>query len=339
MHLESPTWPSLLQALVERRDLDAGQMRWVMEEMMQGRAGEAESAAFLMGLRAKGETGAEIAEAARVLRTHMRRWDPGRDDVLDTCGTGGDGSATFNISTATAFVVAAAGVPVVKHGNRSVSSKSGSADALAALGVSIERACERAAQTLADCNLAFCFAPHFHPALKNVAALRKKLGIATLFNCLGPLANPAGARRQLLGVGRPSLLELLATALAELDAERVLLVHGEGGLDEVSLSGPTQVREVRRGKIQSRVWQPRDFGLAPAAMEEVRVEDAEQSAGLILRVLRNEEGPALRLVLANAAAALLAADKAPDLLTGVEMARQAIASGQAMIVLERMRTC
>lgn len=337
MNDKAPSWPDVLGAIAQRRELRAPEIAWVMEEMMQGRAGDAEMAGFLIGLRARGETPGEVAAAAQVLRHHMLAWDPGRSDVLDTCGTGGDQSGVFNISTATAFVVAGAGVPVVKHGNRSVSSRSGSADVLVALGVAIEGDGRLAFKKLHECGLAFCFAPVFHPAMRHVAAVRKRLGVPSIFNLLGPLANPAGARRQLIGVSRPEFLDLLAEALARLGAERSLVVHGAEGLDEVSLAGVTNVREVIAGAVREAAWTPEDFGLAPVDLADVRVADAEESAAMIRDVLRGSEGPALRLVLANAAAALIAAGKADVLRDGVALARDAIRSGRALAALERLR--
>ena len=222
---------------------------------MQGRFDEAGfgSRQFLMGLRTKRETALEIASAAEVLRGHMVRWDPGCE-VLDTCGTGGDGSGTLNISTAVAFVVAGAGVKVVKHGNRSVSSKSGSADVLAHLGIKIDGGLDLARTQLEQTGLAFCFAPLFHPALAHVASMRRRLGVPTIFNCVGPLANPAGAQRQVLGVGNPDLLDSMAGALARLGTTRSLVVCGRDGLDEVSLSGPTMVREVTGHDVRAYEW-------------------------------------------------------------------------------------
>jgi anthranilate phosphoribosyltransferase len=208
--------PNLLHKLLARQDLTDEEVGPLFDAIMKGQCGEAEIAALLIALRMKGETAGEIAAAAQALRNHMVRWEPGTEDVLDTCGTGGDGSSTFNISTATAFVLAGAGVPIVKHGNRSISSKSGSADVLDELGVPMESDPAVLRRCLAEANLAFCFAPLFHPAMKHVAAVRRALGVPTIFNCLGPLANPAGARRQLLGVGRPDLFELMAGALAKL---------------------------------------------------------------------------------------------------------------------------
>jgi anthranilate phosphoribosyltransferase len=269
----------------------------------------------------------------------MVGWDPGRERVLDTCGTGGDGTGTFNISTAAAFVVAGAGVPVVKHGNRSVSSGSGSADVLAALGVRVEGDGVFARRCLDHTNLAFCFAPHFHPALRHVAAVRKRLRIGTLFNCLGPLANPAGAAHQLMGVGRPELLDLMAGALARLGTRRALVVCGRDGLDEVSLSAPTAVREVRGHTVTDHEWAPEDFGLEPCALEDLRASGPEASAALLRAVLEGNDGPAARVVLANAAAALVAAEEVDTLAQGVARAREALASGRAQAVLAALRAC
>jgi anthranilate phosphoribosyltransferase len=327
----------VLGALIDRRDLADAQVRAVMEELMSGRCGEAEAAGFLIALRMKGETAAEIAAAALVLRENMVRWDPGRPHVLDTCGTGGDGSRTFNISTAAAFVAAGAGVPVVKHGNRAVSSRSGSADVLAALGVAVEGDAEHARGCLDRAGLAFCFAPQFHPALRHLAAVRRRLGVATLFNCLGPLANPAGACYQLLGVGRRDLLDLMAGALARLGTAHALVVCGHDGLDEVSLSAPTSVREVHGGRISSWEWTPADFDLEPCRLVDLHADGAEASAAIVRQVLEGCDGPATRVVLANAAAALLAAERATSLRDGVALARQAISSGRAGAVLERLR--
>jgi anthranilate phosphoribosyltransferase len=329
--------PEILQVLLVRRELTELQLRWMMGEMMAGRSGDAEAAAFLVALRMKGETARELAWAAQVMREQMVRWDPGRNDLLDTCGTGGDGGGTFNISTATALVVAGAGVPVVKHGNRAVSSRTGSADVLAALGVKIDGGPDFARRCLHEANFAFCFAPQFHPALKHVAAIRRTLGIPTIFNCLGPLANPAGARHQLLGVGRLELLDLMAGALACLNAHRAFVIFSHDGLDEVSLSGPTLVREVHGGAVTSREWVPADFGLDTCALAELSAAHADASAGMIKDVLAGRDGPPGRIVLANAAAALLAAERVATVREGVEAARSAIASGAARRVLETLQ--
>jgi anthranilate phosphoribosyltransferase len=269
----------------------------------------------------------------------MVRWDPGRDGVLDTCGTGGDGTGTFNISTAAALVAAACGVPVVKHGNRSASGRTGSADVLAALGVQVEGDGARARRCLDRTGIAFCFAPHFHPAMRHVARVRQRLGVPTLFNCLGPLANPAGAPYQLLGVGRPDLLDRMAGALARLGTRRALVVCGEDGLDEVSLSAPTQVREVRGGTVAALRWTPADFGLEPCPLADLAADGPEASAALIRDVLAGRDGPAARVVVANTAAALLAAERVPTLAEGVAQARQAVRDGRARAVLGRLAAC
>jgi anthranilate phosphoribosyltransferase len=328
-----------LAALLARRDLSRDLVRAAVAEMMSDRCGEAEAAAFLVALRMKGETAEEIAAAAEVLREHMVRWDPGLERVLDTCGTGGDGLGTFNISTATALVVAGAGVPVVKHGNRSVSGRSGSADVLAVLGVRVEGDGALARRCLGRAGLAFCFAPQFHPALKHVAALRRRLRIPTLFNCLGPLANPAGASHQLLGVGRPELLDLMAGALARLGTRRALVVCGRDGLDEVSLSAPTLVREVRGHTVTAWEWAPADFGLEPCTLDELQADGPQASATTVRGVLEGREGPARRVVLANAAAALVAAEQVSTLAEGVALAGEALVTGRARDVLARLVEC
>jgi anthranilate phosphoribosyltransferase len=327
----------LLSALIAGRELTEGQVRAALHEMLLGRHDDAEAAALLIALRMKGETATEVAAAARVLREHMVGWEPGLPGVLDTCGTGGDGLGTFNISTATAIVVAAAGVPVVKHGNRAVSSRSGSADVLAALGVEIEGDAVHAQHCLREAGLAFCFAPHFHPALRHVAALRRRLGVPTIFNCLGPLANPAGAPYQLLGVGRPELLDVISGALALLGTNHTLIVSGRDGLDEVSLSAPTCVRQVRGTEIAAWEWTADDFGLPCCALDDLRVRDAIESATIIEGVLRGATGAATSVVLANAAAALIAAGRISEPRAGVAMAREALHTGRALQVLEKLR--
>jgi anthranilate phosphoribosyltransferase len=336
----SPAWFSeILAALLDGRELSDAQMRAFMEDVMAERCGDVETAAVLIALRMKGETAAEISASARVMRERMIRLETGQMGVLDTCGTGGDGAETFNISTAAALVAAGAGVPVVKHGNRAVSSRSGSADALAKLGVAVECDAARARRSLACAGLAFCFAPVFHPAMKHLAALRQRLGVRTLFNCLGPIVNPAEAPYQLLGVGRASWLDPLAGALARLGIRRAFIVHSLDGLDEVSLSAPTMVREVFHGTIRQLQWGPLDFGLAPCALDELRVRSPEQSAAVIRDILDGAEGPRTRVVIANAAAALLAAEHVGTLREGVARASEVLASGGARQVLEKLVAC
>jgi anthranilate phosphoribosyltransferase len=333
----SPFLAESLAAFAEGRDLTGRQMQAVVRELIAGQWNDSETAEFLTRLHQKGESGEEIAAAAEVLREKMARLDVGGDQVLDTCGTGGDSAGTFNISTAAALVAAGAGVKVVKHGNRAASGQTGSADVLAALGVEVDQGPAWAKSCLEEAGLAFCFAPRFHPAMRHVAAVRRRLGVRTIFNCLGPLANPAGAGYQLLGVGRSEWLDPLADAVRRLGTRRAILVCGQDGLDEVSLTASTMVREVREGRVSSWEWTADDFGLPRCDLQELRVAGPEESAARILAVLRGEESPAARIVLANAAAALLAAGKATTPLEGVDLARKSIASGKARRVLERLQ--
>ncbi len=335
-----PAWfAPALAALLERRDLTGVQMCEVMHGLLSGACGDVETTALLVALSMKGETVEELAAAAAVVREHMVPLDLGRTDVLDTCGTGGDGGGTFNISTATALVVAAAGVPVVKHGNRAVTSRTGSADVLAVLGLQLHDNPRRARLSLEKTGMAFCLAPHFHPALRHVGPVRSRLGFRTLFNCLGPLANPARASFHLLGVGRVDWLDRMAGALARLQKGHAFLVCGRDGLDEVSLSGPTLVREVCDGEVSAFEWTPADFGLPGCSANDLRARDPQESADVIRSVLSGTEGPALHVVLANAAAALLVAGRTGGLVEGVALAREAVLSGRAAQVLADLVAC
>jgi anthranilate phosphoribosyltransferase len=325
-----------LPLLLERRDLPDDLIRAAIRDLTAGNFDEAEAAAFLVALRMKGESPGEIAVAVQVLRESMIRVQAPMRPVLDTCGTGGDGLGTFNVSTATALVAAGAGVPVVKHGNRSVSSRSGSADVLTALGVPVESGPAWAQRTLDSCGFAFCFAPHFHPALAKVGPLRRRLGVRTLFNLLGPLLNPASAEYQLLGVGRRELLDPMAGAVAKLGDREAILVCGEDGLDEVTLTGRTLVRWVCGGTVAQAEWTPRDFGLAAIELADLAADGPAASAEIIRRALAGADGPARRLVLANAAAALLAARRASTLPEGVALAARSIDSGAAARVLSQL---
>lgn len=337
MSQETPiSFQSTLKHVVEGKLLSAKDIDTFLTTLIDQPFDDATAAAVLTALRMRGEHPSEIAQAVRTLR----RFQVGlKTDghVLDTCGTGGDDSGTFNISTAVSIVVAACGVKVVKHGNRAVSSKSGSADVLLQLQVPINDGVEWAQETFQRLGYGFCFAPLFHPALAKIAPLRRHLGIRTIFNLLGPLLNPAGAAFHLLGVGIPNLLDTLAYTLSELQCKRAILVSGRNRLDEVSLSGPTDVRIVEGTKIRKMVWQPSDFGLEEVKLNEIQAADAVDSARIIESVLQGEQGPAERIVVANAAAGLMAMGKANQLPNGVAMAREAISSSRANDLLQQLK--
>ncbi len=337
MREAAPAWfAEVMRKLFAHQQLEPSQLTEAIRDLVAGRVGEVWGAALLTALRMRGERAEELAAAAQVLREQMVRLVPVSGPVLDTCGTGGDDCGTFNISTAAALVVAGAGVPVVKHGNRAVSSRSGSADVLRELGVPIEGGPEWAQQCLDRIGFAFCYAPQFHRGMAHVAALRRKLGVRTIFNLLGPLANPAAAPYQLLGVGDVALLDPMAGALAELETRQAVVVHSEDGLDEVSLAAPTRVRVVREGEYAVQVWRPQDFGLPETPLEQLRVADAAASAAVIRELLQGREGPAWRVVVANAAAALWTAEQVPTLRDGVERAVAAVRSGRPLAVLEEL---
>ena len=321
--------------LFARRDLDAATVTVACRDLVADRVEPVLAAAFLAALRTKGESAEEIASAVGVLRESMVRLEVD-GPVVDTCGTGGDDAGTFNISTAAAIVASACGVRVVKHGNRAVSGKTGSADVLRELGVPIESGVEWARECLNRIGFAFCYAPHFHPGMAKVAPLRKTLGLRTIFNLLGPLSNPAGAKHQLIGVGKRELLGPIALAIAKLGTTRTVVVHGSDGLDEVTLSGPTHVCLVENGHVRSEQWSPTDFGLETATVEEIGAANATESAAIIRGVLYGEQGPAARFVIANSAATLWTIGMADSLKAAAQRASEAIESGAAAHVLAQL---
>jgi anthranilate phosphoribosyltransferase len=302
----------------------------VMREIMSGQATPAQVGAFLVALRVKGETVDEITGMARVMREHALAV-PSADlpGLVDTCGTGGDASGTFNVSTAAAFVVAAAGARVAKHGNRAMTSACGSADVLEALGAKIDLPPEQVARCIREVGIGFMFAQVFHPAMKNVAGPRREIGVRTVFNVLGPLTNPAGAAHQLLGVARPELAPLLAEALGRLGTRHALVVHGHGGLDELSLSGPSTVHELRGGVVREYTVSPKEVGLSQAPNDAIRGGSPEQNAAALRAVLDGRSGPLRDITMLNSAAALVAGDLAGDLKGGVRLAGRAVDSGAA----------
>lgn len=322
--------------VVAGRDLSIAQMEGAMRAILDGEASEAQIAALAVGLRMKGETIDEIAAAARVMRERCTSVDLGLDGVvLDTCGTGGDGAGTFNISTVAALVVAACGVSVAKHGNRAVSSKAGSADLLEALGVALDLEPEAVARSVREVGIGFLFAPAHHAALKHAAPVRRQLGIRTFFNLLGPLANPAGATHQIVGVYDPARVRPLAEVLGRLGTRAAWVVHGEGGLDEISPSGPTRVAVLSDGQVLEKTVEPADFGLEPIALGAIGGGDARRNATITRAVLAGEQGGPRTAVLVNAAAALAVAGQVHDLREGVARAAAAIDSGAAARTLER----
>ena len=320
-----------LHRVAAREDLSAADARNAMLAILGGDATVAQVAAFLVALRMKGETAAELTGFARAMREKSHRVDAAlnSEPLLDTCGTGGDGACTFNISTVAAFVTAGAGVRVAKHGNRSISSRCGSADLLEALGVRILPDPALAAEAIRKIGIGFLFAPAHHPAMKHAQPARLELKMRTVFNLLGPLTNPAGAQRQLIGAPSEEAAELMAGALAELGTERTFVVHGDGGLDEVSTIGLTMAFEVAGGAVSRQAWMPEDFGVPRASLEDLRGGDLARNVEIANAVLHGEEGPQRDIVLANAAAALVAAGRAETLRKGVVLAAESIDSGAA----------
>jgi anthranilate phosphoribosyltransferase len=318
-----------LTNLAARRDLDPAEAAGMMSIIMEGQASQAQIGAFLLALHMKGETAAEIAAFARVMRAHAITVRPVTDRMLvDTCGTGGDEAQTFNISTASAFVAAGAGCPVVKHGNRGVSSRCGSADVLAALGVNLIPAPEVQARIVEEVGIAFFFAPDYHPAMKHVMTARQEIGCRTIFNILGPLANPAGAQAQVLGVYRPDLTGTLADVLRILGLSRAMVVHG-AGLDEITTTGTTEIAELSNGAIRAYTIQCDTFGIAPALPADLNGGDAQQNARIIRDILQGERGAARDIVLMNAGAAIYVGGLARDLHEGIRLAAASIDSGNA----------
>jgi anthranilate phosphoribosyltransferase len=323
-----------LASLVEGRDLSDAEMSAAMAVLMDGEATPAQAGAFLAGLRAKGETPVEIAAAVRVLRDRAVRL-PVTGDVIDTCGTGGDGLGTFNVSTAAAFVAAAAGARVAKHGNRAASGKVGAADVLEALGACIELSPEAAAHCLDACGLTFVFAPLYHPAVRHVAAVRRELGFRTLFNLTGPMCNPAGAKRQVIGLFAGELLQTVAETLRTLGSEHVLVVHGADGSDEITPASTTTVVELKAGDIRTYEIAPEDFGVARCDTDDLAGGDAAENARLLREVLSGAPGPSSDAAVLNAGAAIYVAGLAPTLAAGIDRAKQTLRSGTPLRVLER----
>jgi anthranilate phosphoribosyltransferase len=329
----------LIRKIESGSDLSRREAESAMEEILSGRSDEETIVALLAALRAKGETVGELVGFARAMRRHVTPVFPNgtrpEEILVDTCGTGGDSSGTFNISTAAAFVAAGAGVRVAKHGNRSISSKCGSADVLEALGVSLDIPPERVGASIHEIGIGFLFAPALHTAMRHAMPARRRLG-RTAFNLLGPLTNPAGARAQVAGVFSEKVVEKVALVLSELDIEHAFVVHGAGGLDEISICGETTVGDVRRNAVRMLQITPEDFGLERASLEEIAGGDAARNAELIRAILGGEKGPRRDIVVANASAAIVAGGRAADFLEGAQMAAQSIDSGAASKKLDAL---
>ncbi len=324
-----------IDAVVSGRSLSMGEAAAVMRQMMRGEATPAQLGAFLTALRLKGEATEEIAGMARVMREFSLKVNVD-GELVDSVGTGGDGQNTFNISTAAAFVAAGAGLKVAKHGNRAASGNCGAADVLEALGVRIDLPPEGVERCINECGIGFMFAPAFHPSMRHAAPVRREIGIRTVFNILGPLTNPAGAQSQLIGVAFPELGERMAEVMRLLDTHHTLVVHGEGGLDEIALSGKTSVWEVKDGQVSHWTLDAANSGLESAPLETIRGGDREENAETMKRLFRGEPGPIRDVVLLNTAGVLLAADAVADFRAGIEMAAQSIDSGASQAKLEAL---
>ena len=323
-----------LQKLLNQQNLSASEMRAVMQAMMSGELTDAQIAGFLIALRCKGETIEEIAEAVAVMRELAQRVPVSGENVIDTCGTGGDGANTFNISTAAAFVVAAAGGKVAKHGNRSVSSNCGSADLLEAAGVNLDLSAEQVAECVNTLGVGFLFAAKHHGAVRHTVGPRKEMGVRTLFNLIGPMTNPANAPHQLIGVFDKQWLVPVAEVLKKLGSKHVLVVHAEDGLDEISIAAPTNIAELKNGDVLSYSVTPEQFGFARTDLNTLAVSDAQASLEIIRQVFNNQPGPARDIVALNAGAAIYAADLAVSLDAGILRAQQVLADGSALAKLE-----
>jgi len=330
------TFAALLQKLLDKKDLASTEMHAAMQSIMQGEYTAVQMGTFLIALRAKGESIEEITVAAEVMRSLMRPVKSDLPLLVDTCGTGGDGAQTFNVSTAAAIVAASAGVTIAKHGGRSVSSHSGSSDVLEALGIKLEADPLRITQSLAENGISFMFAPHFHPAMKVIAPIRRELGVRTIFNLLGPLANPAGVKHQVLGVFSKDLVEPIAHVLKQLGSQHVLVLHAELGLDEASLQGLTYVAELKNGEVQTYTVSAEDFGLVSQSMQSCTVMDSMQSKDIILQSLQDHAGAARDLIALNAGAAIYVGAKAPTWKAGVALALDMLQSGKAQQKLDQL---
>jgi anthranilate phosphoribosyltransferase len=328
----------VLQQLLNRQDLTHAQMLDIMRQVMQGELTQAQIAGLLIGLRMKGETVEEISAAAQVMRELSTKVEI-RDTahLVDTCGTGGDGIQTFNVSTVSAFVAAAAGAKVAKHGGRSVSSTCGSADVLEALGVSVNLSPRQVADAVDRIGIGFMFAPNHHSAMKHAAPVRRELGVRTLFNLLGPMTNPAGAKRQVMGVFHKDLTGLLARVLQRLGSEHVMVVHGADGMDEISFTGDTYVAELKDGEVREYVLNPTRFGMPVQDVQAIRIKDAAESKAMVLDVLAGNAGPARDIVLLNAGAAIYVSGVADSIEAGIAKAEEVIDSGAALKKLDQLK--
>ncbi|PKO46794.1 MAG: anthranilate phosphoribosyltransferase [Betaproteobacteria bacterium HGW-Betaproteobacteria-22] len=333
------SYPQTLNHLIAGQDLSFEDMQSLMHQVMAGELSSAQIAALLIALRIKGETVDEIAAAASVMRELSTKVDIlDTSHLLDTCGTGGDGIQTFNVSTVSAFVAAAAGAKVAKHGGRSVSSVCGSADVLEALGVSVNQTPEQVAGCVNEIGLGFMFAPNHHSAMKHAAPVRRELGVRTLFNLLGPLTNPANAKRQVMGVFSAALTAKLAHVLKQLGSEHVMVVCGADGMDEISFAGDTHIAELKAGRVHEYTVHPQQFGLNAHELTSIQVRDANASKAMILEVLSGKHGPARDIVLLNAGAAIYVAGIAPDMQAGIATAADMLDSGKAMQKLQQLIT-